>query len=179
LDIRAVVVLKHPVDRVWRVMRDELERIVTSREGIRELEVVRREAEAAGGVRVVSIWQAEVSVPALAAPYVDPEMFRWRDDARWDETRRECRWRIATAHHAERIDCAGTTCYAPAMGGRGTRITMRGTFRWDLGGVLDLPPGMAAGVHRGIESFVGGLISRNFRRIAEAARRHLDDGAPK
>jgi len=177
MEIHAVVVLKHPLDAVWRVMRDELERIVTVQEGIRELTVEHRAAEAGGGVRVVSVWQAEVAVPALAAPYVDAEMFRWQDDAVWDEARRECRWRITTFHHADRVACAGTTRYEPAMGGRGTRITMQGTFHWDLRGVLDLPPGLETGVHRGIESFVGGLIPRNFRRITEAARAHLDDGA--
>ena len=178
MEIGAVVILKHPVDRVWQAMRDELEQFGTAEDGIRELVIVRREAQAAGGVRVVSRWQAEVSVPALAAPYVSADMFRWEDDALWDDQRRECRWRITPGHLAEHIDCTGTTRYQPAMGGRGTRITMAGEFRWDLSGLLDLPAGLEGTVSRGIERFIGGQIQRNYRRITEAAKGHLDRPAP-
>ncbi len=176
MEFRAVVILKHPVANVWRVMRDELDAVVSASEGLGELVVTRREAEAAGGVRVVSQWQAEVAVPALAASYVDADMFRWVDDAVWDDARRECRWSIKPLHLADRIDCAGITRYETALGGRGTRLTMSGTFRWNLRGFLDLPAPLEFGVSRGIESFVGSQIPRNFRNVAEAVRRRLDNG---
>lgn len=169
-----MVVLKHPLERVWPAMRDDLPGLVTPADGIRELLIQERAAVVPAGLRVISIWQAEVTVPALAAPYVDPDMFRWTDDATWDEESHVCRWRITTHHHASHIQCAGTTRYEPALGGRGTRITMRGDFTWNLQGILDLPPGLENPVARGITAFVGGLIPRNFRQVAEAVRRHLD-----
>ncbi len=179
MELGAVVVLKHPADEVWRVMRDELEQLAKLQDGIRELRIELREPQGEGCVRVVSVWEAEVSVPALAAPYLDPDMFRWTDDAVWDDARRECRWRIATHHHAERISCAGATRYEPALGGRGTRVTMHGDFHWDLKGFLDVPRVFEAGVTQGIESFVGSMVQRNYRKITEAARRYLDGDCHK
>lgn len=176
MEFRAVVVLKHPVDRVWQVMRDELEEAVARGEGIRELVVLERQAQAAGGVRVVSRWQAEVSVPVLAAPYVDEDMFRWLDEAVWLEGVHECRWSITTLHLPDRIDCRGRTRYEPALGGRGTRLTMEGTLHWDLRGYLNLPSPLEATVSRGIESFVSGMIPRNFRNVTQAVQRQLEAG---
>jgi hypothetical protein len=177
--IGAVVILKHPVDDVWRAMRDDLEQLAKLQDGIRELRVDLREWQDDGRMRMVSIWEAEVTVPALAAPYLDPDMFRWTDDALWDDARRECQWRITTHHHAERIACAGTTRYEPALGGRGARITMHGDFAWDLKGFLDLPRILEAGVSQGIESFIGSMVSRNFRKITDAARLYLEGGCQK
>lgn len=179
MDLGAVVVLKYPVVDVWRVMRDHLEHVAKLQDGIRELRVEQHEPQGEDCVHVVSVWEADVTVPALAAPYLDPEMFRWTDDAVWDDARRECRWRIATHHFADRIACAGTTRYEPALGGRGTRITMHGDFRWDLRGFLDVPRAFEAGVSQGIESFVGSLVQRNYRKILEAARQYLDNGCQK
>lgn len=174
MQIGAVVILKHPVDLVWQTMRDDIEQVARLQDGIRELRVESREPRE-GGVRVVSVWEAEVVVPALAAPYLDPGMFRWTDDAVWDDAARECRWRITTHHHADRIACAGSTRYEPALGGRGARVTSHGDLAWDLTGLLDLPRFMEASVSHGIESFIGGLVGRNFRKIMEAARVYLDD----
>lgn len=176
MELGAVVVLKHPAAEVWRVMRDELEQLAKLQDGIRELRIEQREPQGECGVRVVSVWEADVSVPALAAPYLDPDMFRWTDDAVWDDTRRECCWRITTHHLADRISCAGTTRYEPALGGRGTRVTMHGGFHWDLHGFLEVPRAFEAGVSLGIESFVGSMVQRNYRKILEAARQYLDGG---
>jgi hypothetical protein len=177
MEFRTVVILKHPVDQVWRMMRDDMEAVIAAGDGLSELSVLRREVQAAGGVRVVSRWQAEASVPALAAPYVNADMFRWEDDAVWIDAQHECRWSIKTMHLPDRIACRGVTRYEPAMGGRGTRMSMEGTFHWDLGGFLDLPGSLEALVNRGIENFVGGMIPRNFRNVAEAVKRRLDQAA--
>jgi hypothetical protein len=177
MKFRAVVVLKHPVDQVWRMMRDELDQVIAEGDGLRELLVLRREAQAAGSVRVVSRWQADAAVPTLAAPYVNADMFRWEDDAVWIDEQHLCRWSIKTLHLPDRIACQGVTRYEPAMGGRGTRLSMEGTFQWNLRGFLDLPVPLESAVSRGIESFVGGMIPRNFRNVAEAVRRRLDRDA--
>ncbi len=167
--------MKHPVDVIWRTMRDDLPGIVTVADGVRELKVVSRTPQDDQRLHLVTVWQAEVSLPALAAPYVDPDMFRWTDDAVWDEARHECAWSITTHHHASHIRCAGHTRYEPAMGGRGTRLTMSGDFTWNLNGIIDLPRGLKEGASRGITTFVSGLIPRNFRRVTDAVARHLGD----
>jgi hypothetical protein len=174
--INTVVVLKHPLDRVWTTMRDELSALVALQDGIEEMSIQKRMLEANGHVRVVSVWQARVTVPAVAAAYLTPEMFQWTDDATWDDERHECRWRIEPHYLTERIDCSGVTRYAPAMGGRGTRITMNGEFRWNLRGFLDLPAILENNVSQGIENFVGGNIPRNFRKVTDALQRYLTAG---
>lgn len=179
MDLAAVVVLKHPATEVWRVMRDDLEHLARLQDGIRELRVERHEPRDDGTVHVISVWEAAVTVPALAAPYLDPDMFRWTDDAIWRDDGHECHWRITTHHFADRIDCAGLTRYEPALGGRGTRITMHGQFHWDLQGLLEVPRPFEAGVSQGIGAFVGSLVQRNYRKVLEAARQYLDGGCQK
>jgi hypothetical protein len=66
------------------------------------------------------------------------------------------------------ITCHGQTDYAPAIGGRGARVTFQGTFNLAPGavpglGLLEQP------LNAFVESVVTTMIPRNFRKVLVAA----------
>ncbi len=163
--------IRHPLETVWTAMRDQLPEIAAGVEDVESVRLESRTETASGATIVVNIWQARPRVPALLAAHLKPEMLRWTDRAEWSPRDRTCAWEIEPHYFAVRLRCAGSTHYEPAMGGRGTRLTFTSAFR--LG--RDSKPGAIEDVVlRGVESFLQGLIPKNFQKIVTALTAHLD-----
>ena len=164
---RSLVVLKRPYDELWAIMRDHLPKIapkVADVEAVRELE---RTTGPDGTVHIVNRWQVRVSVPQAIRAMLKLDELAWVDRNAWDAAARVCTWSIEPCVLAEHIACAGTTSFAPAMGGQGARVTFEGTLELQpgflpLGGMEKLVTGF-------VESVATTIIPRNLRAVVEAA----------
>lgn len=174
---KSIVLSKHPVEPLWLMLRDQMPALADSLDDIERVTVVERRQAAGGRVRLVNEWCAKPQLPIPLKPVIGSDSFIWLDHAEWIEAEKRCAWRIEPRFLPGRIQCHGSTQYAPAMGGRGARITFEGE--------LDVTPGPKAGAVRLleqsimpiVESVVTVMIPRNFRRIVEAADRRLDTEA--
>ena len=166
--------MKHPPRLVWETVRDRLHELVPLLNDVESVEVAERVDEPDGTVRLVNLWKARPQVPAVLAPLITPAMLAWTDRAVWMPEVSECCWQIETHFLPDRTHCAGTTRYAAALGGRGTRIEFGGQFEVTLAGASAAPHVVGAAISLGVESFVATLIPRNFRTLAEALSVFLD-----
>ena len=174
---KSIVLSKHPVEPLWLMVRDQMPVLASSLDDIERVTVVERRPNTRGRVRLVNEWSAKPQLPIPLKPLIGSDSFIWLDHAEWIEAEKRCSWRIEPRFLPGRIQCHGNTQYAPAMGGRGTRITFEGE--------LDVTPGPKAGTVRLleqsimpiVESVVTVMIPRNFRRIVEAADRRLETEA--
>jgi hypothetical protein len=169
---RTLAVVRQDRATVWTLVRDRLDELVPLIGDVESVTVDSRHEDADGTVHLVNLWRAKADVPALLRTVVKPEMLAWTDAAEWKAGDWACHWRIRPQVFADRVDCVGVTRYEEAMGGRGTRIVLQGE--------LDVAPGKLPGVTsliggptaRGIESFVTGLVPRNFQKLAKAISAH-------
>ena len=169
---RTLAVVRQDRATVWSLMRDRLDELVPHISDVDSVTVSSRTEEPDGTVRLVNLWRAKADVPVLLRSVVKPEMLAWIDRAEWKPADWVCHWRIEPQVFSDRVDCVGSTRYEEAMGGRGTRIVLEGE--------LDVAPGKLPGVTsliggptaRGIESFVTGLVPRNFQKLAKAISAH-------
>ncbi|HEY6136154.1 MAG TPA: DUF2505 family protein [Thermoanaerobaculia bacterium] len=159
-------VLKHPVETVWLALRDHINDFVPQVGDIRSVTTTSR-VETPEVVLLVNVWEAEPQIPPAVAAVLSSKLFRWTDHARWVAANHECHWVIEPAFAPSRVSCDGTTSYEPAIGGRGTRITFRGTLDISVGGALGAP------LTALVEGFVTTLIPRNFQNLAAAAGSYL------
>ena len=174
---KSIVLSKHPVEPLWLLVRDEMPALAAALDDIERVTVVERHEGPRGRVRLVNEWCAKPQLPSPLKPVIGSDAFIWLDHAEWIDAGTRCTWRIEPQFLPGRIHCHGSTQYAAAMGGRGTRITFEGE--------LDVTPGPKGGAVRLleqsimpiVESVVTVMIPRNFRRIVEAADRRLESGA--
>jgi hypothetical protein len=169
---RTLAVIRQDRAAVWTLVRDQLDELVPLISDVESVTVDSRREDPDGTVHLVNLWRAKADVPALLRAVVKPDMLAWTDTAEWKPGDWACHWRIRPQVFADRVDCVGVTRYEEAMGGRGTRIVLEGELdvaNGKLPGVSSLIGGPTA---RGIESFVTGLVPRNFQKLAKAIAAH-------
>ena len=174
---RSVVIVKHPVEAVWTALRDNLAQIGPLVSDVRSVEVLERNEASNGTLVILNEWRLDLNLPAAARALVQPEQLGWRDHARWDATSKICSWDIRPFLHADAINCSGETSYAPAIGGRGTRVTFSGDIGIDtakLQGMLKVASLPISGI---IESVITTVLPRNFRKIYVATESWLSERA--
>ena len=165
---RSVLVLKRSQQELWTTIRDHLPQFAANVADIDEIREIERRIDPDGAVCIVNQWRVRQQLPAALSPVLKVDRFTWLDRNRWDQSSGTCHWSIEPAVFGEHIACRGETGFAPAMGGRGTRVTFAGELDINPGllGTLGSFAPMLSGF---IESIVTTLIPRNLRAVAEAA----------
>jgi hypothetical protein len=164
--------VKHPLERVWILMRDDLPKLADQIDDIERIRVesVRRNHDVH---RIVNIWEASVQLPLNVANHLDANLFSWTDYAEWYDSKQECHWHIKHHYFRDSFNCSGVTQFLPAMGGRGTRITFRGTFELNRKKIPKILSVLEDPALIMIESMLIKLIPKNFQKIATAIGNHL------
>jgi hypothetical protein len=166
---RSLVVLKRPHVALWTIMRDHLINIAPHIADIEEIRQLDRSVDVDGIVHIVNYWRVRHQVPPVIRSILKTDEVSWIDRNTWDASTFTCSWTIEPNFLTDYIDCAGHTVFAPAMAGRGARVTFEGGF--------DLRPGVLGNSLGGIEklmsafleSIVTTIIPHNLRGIVEAA----------
>ena len=163
-----IVVLKHPIGPVWHTMRDRLSELTPLVDDIESIRVIERQSDN-GKVRLLNEWRSSQSVPVFLRTSLGAAAIEWLDHNMWDDATSQCKWRIEPNVLRGHITCEGTTSFEPAMAGRGTRVTIEGTFSLAPAAVRGLAGPFEQAVTSFVESIVSTMVPKNFRKILEAA----------
>jgi hypothetical protein len=118
--------------------------------------VVSRQIMADGSLVCVQRWRARADVPELLRPHLDVGLLDWTLTLEREPGAHECRWRAESAAIQLSGRCLGTIEFAPAIGGRGTRMRVRGEF---------------TAANEGLRTIFARLAAQHWRGLAEAAVR--------
>ena len=163
-----IVVLKQPFQPVWQTMRDRLSELPPLVDDIESIRVIERQSDN-GKVRLLNEWRSTQSVPVFLRNSLGAAAIEWLDHNVWDDATSQCKWRIEPNVLRGHITCEGTTSFESAMAGRGTRVTIEGTFNLAPAAVRGLAGPFEQAVTSFVESIVSTMIPKNFRKILEAA----------
>lgn len=166
---RALAVVKRSAPEVFTIVRDRLDELVPMVDDIETIEVLAREDLDDDTVRLVNRWTASQRVPDAVARAVDADEIAWTDHNVWSSSELSCRWTIEPCILTEHIRCEGITTYAPAMGGRGCRVALEGTFDLAPAALARLSGALRRPTTSLIETMVSTIIPRGTRKVAEAA----------
>jgi hypothetical protein len=172
MKIRSESVLNHPVDRVYRVYRNELTAIaatIPDIQAVRELSRIERE----GGVTIHNEWVSAAKLPPGLSAVIRPEHLHWDDYAEWDDNAREIRWRIGMRVFTDQISCGGINRIV-ADGERRTKVVLDGDLRIDIRSVPGVPSFVASRLGPKLESFFVGLVTPNLEKVNLYLGRYLD-----
>lgn len=173
---KSIVMSRQPWDRLWVTIRDRMPELAEMLDDIERITVLNRHELRNNRIQLVNEWRAKPRLPISLKPVIGSDSLIWLDFAEWIESEQRCCWRIEPQFLVGRIRCDGATCYEPAMGGRGSRITFEGKLDLDEGMPSGVGRLLQGGVAQIVESVVTAMIPRNFRRVVEAAGQILDSG---
>ncbi len=174
---RDLVVIKQPLERVWTTVRDRLPDLAAQLDDVERIVVLEREPIGPGRLRLVNEWHSGQKIPKLLQNRLGAAAVSWIDRNQWDDSTHVCTWAIEPSLFPEHIRCAGSTSYAPAMGGRGTRITFAGDFELAPGALKGLAGPLEQPATAFVESIVTVFIPRNLRKVMDAAERLIAAGS--
>lgn len=174
-EFRSLVVVRRPVDDVWRTVRDRLPELVPRVDDVDRVRLVAREDLGDGRVRLVNEWWAAQRIPEVVARVAGRDEIGWIDRAEWDPHGHVVRWAIEPLVLPEAISCDGETTYEDAMGGRGTRVTVEGRLDFDADGLRGVAGPLQRPLAGFVESIASSLVPRSTRSLVQAAVAHLDE----
>lgn len=173
-EFQSLVVVKHPVDRVWVTVRDRLPELGAMLDDVESIVVFERQAIGSGRVRLVNEWRSSQRIPPMLRDVLGASDLGWLDRNLWDEADHRCTWEIEPSVLTDHVHCAGSTRYEPAMGGRGTRVTFTGTFDLEPRALAVVAGSLQKPVTAFVESIATTIIPRNVRKVMEAASHLID-----
>src|SRR5215207_4193727 len=92
VNVRRMVMVRQPAERVWAALRDSLPGVGRHMEGIEEIHPVERRQMTDELVETVHEWRAAASLAAALRGRVDASAMTWVERAAWDSRTRESRW---------------------------------------------------------------------------------------
>jgi hypothetical protein len=78
-------IIDRPLDQVYKLVRDELPKLVPYMPNIERIEVKKHAPMGDGKIEVINHWYAVAEIPALAKKFISPEIFSWKDMAKWND----------------------------------------------------------------------------------------------
>lgn len=151
-------------------MRDRLVEVGAALDDVESIAELER-VEAPDGVRILNRWIARQRVPTLMQGWLGADEISWLDRAFWHADGSGCDWSIQPSIGADRITCAGTTRFEPAMGGKGVRVRFDGSLEIDPAFIAGISGPLQRPVTALVESIATTLIPKNLRAAAEATAR--------
>lgn len=156
-----MMVVMHPRERVWDALCERTCDLAPFLDHIESAELLSRETPATNAVRIVHLWRARANVPALLAPHVDKNLLLWTARTEWQPGQYESRWSVSPSSQGDEPLCEGRMRFAPAVGGKGTRVELE----------LEL---LALSQTVAMRTMARTILTTHFRKLAEAAGRMLD-----
>jgi len=168
---RDLVIVKQPLPQVYSMVRDRLPEIAAELDDIAAIVCLEHTRLEDGRHRCTNRWTSSQRIPALLQGHLGAADVSWLDRNEWDDQGHVCTWSIEPSLLAEHIRCTGRTSFEPAMGGRGTRVTLSGEFALAPGALKSLAGPLEQPALACVESIVTVFIPRNLRKVVEAAAR--------
>ena len=167
MNFKTISIIKFPVDTAWHTMMNKLPDIANGVDDLESITEIERCPLPGDITKVVNVWRSKPKLPAIVMKYITPDMLAWTDTATWREKDKTIEWEIRSHHFHEQMHCKGTTVFAPAIGGKGCRLTFSGSLEWK-GKVLSAGFGVLdSTIAKAVESVLTQMIPSNFRKITE------------
>lgn len=170
INVRRMVMLRHPADRVWAALRDQLPSLAKHIEGIEEIRLLEREATGAGTVQTVHEWRAAPSLAGALRGHVDGGALSWIERALWSDGSLESSWGVESRILGGGLVGRGTTRVRSAMGGRGSRIELEVSTSIAPGALGPIGEGRWKS---GLEDAAATLLARTLQELGSAVETFL------
>jgi hypothetical protein len=152
--MKLIFVVAQPLEPLVEALVERTCELAASVPHVEAARLVKRNVTPSGHIVLAQHWRARTRLPSLLQPHVEDALQDWRLTLERDPGDRRVRWRAESAAVQVPGRCHGTLEFAPALGGRGTRIEL----------TCEVPTARPA-----LRTIFGAMIERHWRALAAAA----------
>ncbi len=163
--------IEAPVEQIYLLVRDQLPEIAKYLPSIQKIETISMREIDATHREIENRWYAQVEVPALVQKFLPPEMFSWKDMAKWDDTTRCVTYKLASFFANDLFSATGSNLFE--ADGKATRLTV--TCHVEIHGdkVPGVPWLLASKVTPMIEKMIEKMIEPNLTSLGKGLKAYL------
>ena len=166
--------IKHPLSRVYPVMRDNMVDVVPYLPNVESIDVVEREENGEGKLRLLNRWQGKSgAIPRLVRRFVTAEMRVWEDDANWFDAEHKVEWTFFTKSFDGLYECSGVNSFH-VEDEHTTRVVIQGTLDVYPERLKAVPKVLARKARPKVEQFLIKMITPNLAELPQAVQTYLD-----
>jgi hypothetical protein len=101
-------IISQPVDVVYDLVKNEIEKLVPFLPNIKSIEQVERDEVNKNEVKLLNYWHPKVEVPGLVKKFIKNEdIFSWKDYAHWNDKKKIVEYRLEGFMGKDMYTCKG------------------------------------------------------------------------
>jgi hypothetical protein len=170
--------VRHPVETVFHLLRDDMTSLVPYLSDVEAIEVLECKDLGDGKLNIINLWKgSSAKAPRMIQKFLTPDLISWKDHAVWhSEGTRHAEWRLEPKHGGSLFECTGTTRIEEKSPGV-CQIRIDGDLRVYPERLPGVPRILAGKLRTRIESFVVAMVVPNLQTMATGVQAYFDDKA--
>ncbi|GEM_PF-788853 len=170
-------VVKQPVEVVYRLVRDELSKLVPYIPNAEKIETVNYERTSETRVEILNHWFAKADVPSILKSFVKPEFFQWKDHAIWKDDQFCVDFRIESFVANNLYDLSGTN-YFTSIGDDKTEIKLTFNFEIYPERLPGVPKFLGKRIKPAVEQLIKRMLTPNLTSLAKGLNEYFAANPP-
>jgi len=109
-------IIDQPAELIYALVRDDMPKLVPYLDSVRKIEMISKEKQENGRIKIVNHWHAKVEIPGLVKKFLKPDMFNWKDYALWNDEDYSVDYSLESFWANDLFDAKGTNYFQPYKG---------------------------------------------------------------
>lgn len=163
-------IINAPLDKVYKLVKDDLPKIVQYLPNIRDIKVLER-SQVGGKDFIINQWFAEANIPALAKKFVSEEMFSWKDSAYWNDAEHRVDYEIEPFFAKGIYEAKGSNIFQAADDKM--KLTLKCEVHIYPERVPGIPKFIAKQIHPVLEQMLEKMLAPNLTSLGKGLKEYL------
>jgi hypothetical protein len=170
MKLTSTEVINRPLDEVYALVRDNLDKLVPHMPNVGRIEVKSKKTTG-DKTEMVNHWYAKAEIPSLLKKFLNPDIFSWKDVAVWDDKAHKVDYRLESFVANDLFDAHGTNSFK-AIGADKTELTISCDVTIHADKVPGVPRLLARQVTPAIESLLEKILGPNMTALGKGLNQY-------
>ena len=174
MELTNTSIINRPVDEVYNLVRDNLDKIVPYLPNVDKIEVKKHAPIDENNLEVINHWYGKVEMPSLLKKFLVPEIFSWKDIAHWNDEKKNVTYKLQSFLANDLFDAQGTNSFKD-LGDGTTELSIKCSVKIYPDKVPGVPRLLASKVKPMIESMLEKLVGPNMTSLGEGLKEYYSN----
>lgn len=174
MQVQVTEKINRPINDVYILVRDNLDKLVPYLPNVEKIEVKKHAPTSEVNVEVVNHWYGKVDIPGMLKKFLSPEIFSWKDVATWNNTEKAVEYRLESFLANDLFDANGKNYFIDNGDGT-TELKITCTVKIYPEKVPGIPRLLAKKVTPVIESMLEKLLGPNLTSLGTGLQKYFEE----
>ena len=171
MELSTTEIIERPIEDVYTLVRDDLEKIVPYLPNVDKIEVKKHAPVDEDNTEVINHWYGKVEMPSLLKKFLLPEIFSWKDVAHWNNKSKSVEYKLQSFLANDLFDAKGKNTFVDLGNGK-TKLEINCMVKIYPDKVPGIPRLLANKMKPMIESLLEKLVAPNMTSLGKGLKEY-------